>query len=91
MTKKTIAAIITGIMMLTAVPAFAATPHHDQKTTIHQELSEHHHNRHNKHHRKEIKPEYHKEVKKNHKNNKKHIRYNDWFEWETGITDKGRG
>ena len=91
MTKKTIAAIITGIMLLTAVPAFAATPHHDQKTTIHQELSEHHHNRHNKHHRKEIKPEYHKEVKKNHKNNKKHIRHNDWFEWETGITDKGRG
>ena len=88
MTKKTIAAIITGIMLLTAVPAFAATPHHDQKSTIHQELSEHHHNRHNKHHKKEIKPEYHKEVKKNHK---KHIRHKDWFEWETGITDKGRG
>lgn len=85
MTKKTIAAIITGIMMLTAVPAFAATPHHDQKPPIHHEVNGHHHD---KDHGKEIKPKHHKEVKHS---DKKHIHDKKKFEQKNGITEKGRG
>lgn len=60
MKKKTLIAGIVGIMMLSAMPAFAATPHHHDSATI-QQVSAH-----NDHHKKEVKPAHHKEVKPTH-------------------------
>ena len=57
MNKKTIAAGVMSIMILGAVPAFAATPHHDEISAPHHAV---HHSTDIKHD-KEIKPN--KEVK----------------------------
>ena len=60
MNKKTIIAGIMSIMMLSAVPAFAATSHHHDNTPAHHISVETHHIDHDK---KEVKPPKHKEVK----------------------------
>ena len=60
MNKKTIIAGVMSIMMLSAVPAFAATSHHHDNTPAHHISTEAQHINHDK---KEVKPPKHKEVK----------------------------
>lgn len=60
MNKKTIIAGVMSIMMLSAVPAFAATSHHHDNTPAHHISTEAQHFDHDK---KDVKPPKHKEVK----------------------------
>ena len=75
MSKKTIIAGIMSIMMLGAVPAFAATPQNSEIIPSQQHISAH--TDHHRHHKEEVKPHHHKEVKQHH--HRHHNHYQDYY------------
>lgn len=89
MSKKTIIAGIMSIMMLGAVPAFAATPQNSELIPS-QHISAH--TDHHRHHREEIRPHKHKEYKKQHHQNHYRDYYHKHHSSDTiDETTRGRG
>ena len=89
MSKKTIIAGIMSIMMLGAVPAFAATPQNSELIPS-QHISAH--TDHHRHHREEIRPHKHREYKNHHRHNHYRDDYHKHHNSDTiDETTRGRG